>query len=218
MCLFVVYLPVMEKIKQVIFKNVGALYLKFGIRSVTMDDVASEFGISKKTLYQYFSDKKELVSEVIDFYLENPAFDFSKQKYANAIDGMFDIRAHVVKLFQFFNNNVEYDLKKLYPDLYKKIYEAKRKRILDNTITNITQGIEQGMYRQELDAVLMAKLQVGRMLLIFNPDHKVFEENEIVSIEVFDKVMDYHMHGVCTPEGIDYYKKQLNKIKNDEKN
>ena len=69
----------MEEKKQFILKNVGNLYFKHGIRGVTMDDVASEFGISKKTLYQYFNDKKDLVCQAIDYYLKNPAFYFNQQ-------------------------------------------------------------------------------------------------------------------------------------------
>ena len=60
--------------KEYILKQIRELYLKFGIKSVTMDDVASEFGISKKTLYQYFEDKADLVQQVIDFYLKSPDF------------------------------------------------------------------------------------------------------------------------------------------------
>lgn len=208
----------MEERKQYIIENVGKLYLKFGIRSVTMDDVAQEFGVSKKTLYQYFADKEELVSEVIDYYLQNPLFDLSKHKTGNAIDHMFAIRRHVANIFKYFNNNIEYDLKKLYPGLYERVYNVKRQRILDNTIKNISEGMEQGFYRKEIDPLLVAKLQVGRMLFTFNPDYQVFTEAEVSSMEVFDKLMSYHMHAICTPEGIAYYKKQLKHIQNEEQN
>jgi len=206
----------MEERKLYIIQNVGKLYLRFGIRSVTMDDVAQEFGISKKTLYQYFSDKEELVSEVINYYLQNPALDMSKHVSGNAIDSMFAIRDHVANIFKYFNNNIEFDLKKLYPGLYEKVRKVKRQRILDNTTRNITQGIEEGLYRMELDPVLVAKLQVGRMLYTFNPDYQIFTESEVSSMEVFDKLMSYHMHAICTERGIEYYKEQLNKIQNEE--
>lgn len=208
----------MEDKKEYILKNVGKLYLKFGIRSVTMDDVAREFGISKKTLYQYFNDKADLVENVIDYYMANPAFNLNENSKANAIDRFFELRCHVLNILKYFHNNIEHDLKKLYPELYKKVHNVKRDRIYSSTVQNVTEGIESGLFREDLDIELIAKLQVGRMLLTLNPDYEIFAEAELASIDLFDKVIEYHMHAICTEKGIKYYKKQLNRIKNEDKN
>ena len=208
----------MEEKKLLILKDVGKLYLKFGIRSVTMDEVAREFGISKKTLYQFFTDKEDLVSQVIDYYLKNPIFDFSKSEKGNAIDRHFELRQPIINVLKYFNNNIEFDLKKIYPDLYNRVHRFKRDRIYTSTIINITEGIEQGLFRKDLDVELIAKLQVGRMLFTLNPDNEIFMESEIASIELYDKVIEYHMHAICTEKGIKYYKKQLNRIQNEEEN
>lgn len=205
----------MEEKKLYILKNVGKMYLRFGIRSVTMDDVAGEFGISKKTLYQYFNDKADLISQVLDYYLENPMFELNDQKYGNPIDRFFALRSHIISILKYFNNNIEFDLKKHYPQLYKKVHIAKRERIFTSTVTNIQKGIKEGLYRTDLDAELIAKLQVGRMLYTLNTEYEIFNESEIVSIDLFDKVTAYHMHAICTERGIEYYKEQLNKIKNE---
>jgi len=208
----------MEEKKLHIIKNVGLMYLKFGIRAVTMDDVAAEFGISKKTLYQYFSDKADLVSQVVNYFLENPELNFKTQNKENAIDFIIAVRSHVANILKFYNNNVEFDLKKLYPELYKKVHEAKRQRIFESTIENLKYGMEQGLYRSNLEPYFIAKLQVGRMLYTLNPDYKIFEEYEVNSLSFFDSIMNYHMHAICTEEGINYYKKQLNKVQNEDKN
>ena len=208
----------MEDKKLYIIKNVGKLYMKFGIRSVTMDDVANEFGVSKKTLYQYFSDKEDLVSQVIDYYLQNPILNLEAHHQQNAIDSMFKIREHVAHIFKFYNNTIEFDLKKIYPKLYKKVHDAKRHRIFNNTVANIEQGIKQGLYRNGLNAEFIAKLQVGRMLYTLNPDYQIFKENEAHSLEVFDETISYHMNAICTEKGLKYYKEQLNKIQNEDKN
>jgi len=207
----------MEDKKLYIIRNVGKLYMKFGIRSVTMDDVANEFGVSKKTLYQYFSDKEDLVSNVIDYFLDNPELDLRTDKKANAIDNMFQVRKHVATIFKIYNNNIEFDLKKTYPKLYQKVRDVKRQRIFSNTIANIKQGILQGLYRDDLNAEFIAKLQVGRMLFTLNPDYQVFKDNEANSLEVFDETMNYHMHAICTENGIKYYKKQFKKVQNEDK-
>ncbi len=191
------------------------MYLKLGIRSVTMDDVASELGISKKTLYQHFTDKKDLVTQVIDYFLDDAEYEFKQQRNGNAIDNMFLIRKHVAYILKFYNNRIEHDLKKSYPELYQKIRQVKHQRILDSTIENLKQGMEEKLYRHDLDAYFIAKLQLGRMLYTLNPDYHIFEEYELSSIVFFDSMMDYHMNAICTEKGIKYYKKQLNKVQNE---
>lgn len=208
----------MDEKKSHILQNVGKLYLKFGIRSVTMDDVAREFGISKKTLYTYFTDKEDLVNQVVDYYLNKPAFNLNGSKEDNAIDHFFSIRKHVILTLKYYNNNLEHDLKKLYPELYKKVHNLKRERIYSNTVKNFVQGVKEGFYRSDIDPVVVSKLQVGRLLYTLNPDNEVFSENELSTIELFDKIIDYHMHAICTEKGIEYYKEQLNKIQNEENN
>lgn len=206
----------MEEKKLHILKNSGKLYLKFGIRSVTMDDVAREFGISKKTLYTYFADKEDLVGQVIDFYMNNPDFNLDGNCAGNAIDYFFELRKHVVKTLKYFNNNLEYDLKKLYPELYKKVHNYKREHIYNKTVKNFVEGVKEGFYRSDLDPVMVAKLQVGRMLCSLNPDNEFFSEMELSSIDLFDKIIDYHIHAICTEKGIKYFKEQLNNIQNEE--
>lgn len=208
----------MEERKLDIIRQVGLMYMKFGIRSVTMDHVASEFGISKKTLYQYFRDKEDLVTHVVNYFLENPDLDFSTMNKKNAVDSMFAVREHVANILKFYNNNIEFELKKSYPQLYKKVHETKRQRIFENTIENLKQGMEQGLYRKDLDPYFIAKLQVGRIIYTLNPEYGIFEEYEVNSLAFFDSMMNYHMHAICNPKGLEYYKKQLNKVQNETKN
>lgn len=183
-----------------------------------MDDVASKFGISKKTLYQYFNDKADLISQVIDFYIERTDFAIYNQSGGNAIDRFFVLRTHVLLMLKYIHNNIEYDLKKLYPEMYNRVHKQKREKIFNSTIQNVTEGIAAGLYRADLDIVFIAKLQVGRMLLILNPEHGIFTETELANIDLFDKMVENYMYSICTEKGIKYYKKQLNKIKNEVEN
>jgi len=205
----------MEEKKLHIIKNVGLLYLKFGIRNVTMDQVANEFGISKKTLYQYFKDKEDLVSQVVDHFLSNPEMNISNPEAGNAIDDMFYIRERVAQVLKLYNNNVEIELKRTYPHLYEKVYETKRQRIFDNTIENMKKGMDEGLYRKDLEPTFIAKLQLGRTLYTMNPDYDIFEEYELHSLAFFDNIMDYHMNAVCTAKGLEYYKKRLKIVQNE---
>ena len=208
----------MEDKKEYILKKAGEMYFKFGIKSVTMDDVANELGISKKTLYQHFKDKAGLISQVIDFYIKNPQFCLNNVENGNAIDGYFAFRSHIIYVLKYFHNTIEHDLKKLYPKLYIKVHKMKRENIFSNTFENLKKGISEDLYRSDLDIEVIAKLQVGRMLLTLNPENEIFTEREVTNIELFDKVIEYHMHAVCTEKGINYFKQQLNNIRNDVQN
>jgi len=208
----------MEDKKLFIIKNAGGLYLKFGIKSVTLDYVAQELGISKKTLYQFFKNKADLISQVVDYYLENPVFDLNDSKHGNAIDRYFILRKHIIGILKYYNNNQEFELKKLYPKLYRKVQKYKRERIYINTVENLKDGMDSGLYRSDLDVEIIAKLQVGRMLLTLNPEYGIFTVTELSNIELYDKVMEYHMYSICTEEGIRYFQKQLNNTNNEVKN
>lgn len=208
----------MEDKKLFILKNTGVLYLRYGIKNLTMDNVAQELGISKKTLYQYFKNKADLIARVIDYYLENPVFDLNDNEHGNAIDRYFMLREHIIGILKYYNNNHEFELKKLYPKIYRKVQKHKRERIYENTVENLKDGMDSGLYRSELDVEVIAKLQVGRMLLTLNPDYGIFTVSELSNIDLYDKVMEYHMYSVCTEEGIKYFKKQLNNMKNEVKN
>ncbi len=183
-----------------------------------MDDVASEFGISKKTLYQYFDDKADLVQQVVDCYLQSPALDLNKDTNGNAIDRYFALRTHIIQMMKYMHSNIEFDLKKLYPTLYQKVYEVKRERIYNNTIENMRDGIAEGLYREDIDPEIVAKLQIGKMLYTLDPQNEIFTESELMNIETFDKVMENFIYSISTEKGIKYYKEQLNKLKNDVKN
>ena len=126
-----IFVSVMEDKKKFILEQVGKLYLRHGIRSVTMDDVAMELGISKKTLYQYFKDKENLVDQVVDtYFLNNPNFRLNEKEGLNAIDRIMNVRSHMIKMFKLIQNNLEYDLKKSYPKVFKKILKFKREKNL----------------------------------------------------------------------------------------
>lgn len=192
------------------------MYLRYGIRSVTMDDVSMELGISKKTLYEYFKDKEELVDQSIGYYMKNPIVDFECFESSNAIDKFFLYRNHGMKMLNLYNNNLDYDLKRMYPQIYKKLQEYKKKKIYEQNYRILEQGVREGLFREELDLDIISRLQVGRILLILNTHNGIFKDEEMRSDKFFDSLMDYHLHAVCTEKGLQYYKQKLNNVQNEE--
>jgi len=195
-----------------IITQVAKLYNKYGIKSVTMDDVARELGISKKTLYDYFSDKSSLVKAVIDYLIEEKITFFVSQKKGkeNAVEELLFIFRFYLNTVREFNPSFEFDLKKYYPQIYAEVKERKRRGILENTLANLKRGKKEGFFRQELNEDFIARLYVLRIESLQESD--LFTQEEIFSQELFVEMFFYHLYGVLNEKGLDYLKNHLEKF------
>lgn len=194
-----------------ILNATAQLYSKYGIKSVTMDDISRHLGISKKTLYQFVKDKNDLVEKVImseDSKLKKE-FDKISDKNKNAIDELLEVHVFVNGIFKNYNPAKEYDLQKYHPEIYKKVYETRRHNMYKATLENIKKGQLQGVYRKDLDAAIIAKLHVFRVENIIEYD--MFEVSEIISDHFCNEVMRYHINGMASEEGKKYFNEQLRK-------
>ncbi len=203
---------VMTKEIEEILKKVSALYRKYGIKSVTMDDVAHELGISKKTLYQFVSDKTELVKMVVEHVRRCDFSSTKKNKGAdlNAIEEMIEVSRHVHNLMKDHSPTYEYDLKKYYPDIYRNLISARRKLMYESMIENIRKGKKEGLYRKELDEKIIAKLHLLRVENM--PSSEIFGEGEMQSQKFIREVFIYHIHGLATEKGLKIFHENVEKL------
>ncbi|MDP4265892.1 MAG: TetR/AcrR family transcriptional regulator [Bacteroidota bacterium] len=196
-----------EKLKSII-KQVLALYLKYGIKSVTMDDVARELGISKKTLYQYVDDKDDLVEKTLNFFNDNDNHEFCKiDDNQNAIDTLLFVSEHVAKKLSEINPSIVYDLRKYYPALWKNFNETKRDHIFSHIKKNIETGIRQGLYRDDFNIDLIGRFYVFRMEMAYHFEY--FKTKEYSFEEIFRTMFIYHIRGIANQKGIDYLEKKI---------
>lgn len=193
--------------------KVKALYQKYGIKSITMDDVARELGISKKTLYQYVKDKSDLVEKVLQIDLEerNEFIDNLAKRNLNAIDELFEINKHVNNILKQHNPSTFYDLKKYYPTLLNKVKCDKRKKMYDIFMNNIIKGKKENLYRKEINEEIIVKFYLDRMENTTNSE--VFSDKEIISSEVFYELFIYHIHGIANANGIKSLYKKIKELK-----
>jgi AcrR family transcriptional regulator len=191
----------MNKEFEDILKKVAALYRRYGIKSVTMDDVAHELGISKKTLYQFVADKSELVHMVVEHVSEcNLGSLKAKEKSdLNAIEELIEVSQHVNSMMKDRSPTYEYDLKKYYPEIYRNLMSARRKLMYESMIANIRKGKKEGIYRKELDEKIIAKLHLLRTENLQSSE--IFDEEEMHSSQFFREVFIYHIHGLATEKG-----------------
>ena len=195
-----------------LLKKVSALYRKYGIKSVTMDDVAHELGMSKKTLYQFVSDKTELVQMVVEHVRKCNFSSMKKRKGTelNAIEELIEVSQHVNRLMKDHSPAYEYDLKKYYPDIYRNLMSARRKLMYESMIANIRKGKKEGIYREELDEKIIAKLHLLRIENL--QSNEIFGEDEMHSPKFFREVFVYHIHGLATDKGLKILRDNVDKL------
>lgn len=193
-------------------KKISDLYYKYGIKSVTMDDVARELGISKKTLYQHFKDKDEVVNKVIEYQISIDECEIKNYnlKNLNAIDQLLLISTHVAERYKNLNPAVSFDLKKYYPDLWRKIINYKKDHIYFHFIENMKQGIKEGLYLDDLKIDIITKFYVSRIESVIDPD--LFSPTEYEFKEVLRTLFKYHIRGIANKTGIDYLEQRLKTI------
>jgi len=174
-----------------------------------MDDVASELGISKKTLYQFVSNKNELVEKVILSEMERGKIchENIKSMNLNAIEELFEVSKLMNELLKNHNPALFFDLKKYYPALFKEITTIKREKAYESVLNNLKLGIKEKLYRKEINPDIIAKIYVSRIEQSY--DNSIFSIAEVTSIEVFNEVLIYHLHGICNEKGLKILNEKL---------
>ena len=197
-----------EELKNILLKA-RELYMKYGIKSITMDDVARELGISKKTLYQYITDKDDLVGKFVDNEISMRQEEICKcfRIGYNAIEELFEISIFMNKLMRNQNSATEYDLKKYYPVHFEKTIKARREGIFNYILVNLKKGINEGLYRKEMNKEVIAKLYLWRS----ENTHfdELFTIEEFTSIKLFVELINYHVRGIATEKGIMILEKKI---------
>ena len=202
-----------EELKNILVKA-RELYMKYGIKSITMDDVARELGISKKTLYQFVTDKDDLVGKFIDNEIAMRQEEICKcfGKKFNAIEELFEISIYMNRMMRDQNPATEYDLKKYYPQHFQKTVNARHEGIFNYILLNLKKGIREGLYRKEMNKEVIAKLYLWR---IENSQiNDLFTAEEFSSVKLFVELLTYHVRGIATDKGIIELEKKIKELEN----
>jgi TetR/AcrR family transcriptional regulator, biofilm operon repressor len=192
--------------KDKITSKATELFLKLGFKSVTMDDIAGEMCISKKTIYKYFCNKELLIQEATTLFHNaiHKSIDTIVEKNHNAIEENFEIRKMFKEMFQSGETSPAYQLKKHYPEIYEMVMSREINECNSVFKNNIEKGIQQGLYRK--DVVIKAYVDFY-YTLIFSINGNVSSEKEAKELEL--QALEYHTRALATTEGIIELEKQL---------
>jgi|WetSurMetagenome_2_1015567.scaffolds.fasta_scaffold08806_3 TetR/AcrR family transcriptional regulator, cholesterol catabolism regulator len=195
-----------------ILERVRELFFKYGVRSVSMDDICRDIGVSKKRLYTYFQSKTELVSKLLELERRNFEIIFEHHNFEgiNAIDILLIVSRDLGERFWDISPSMTFDLKKYYPDIYHQHIDERIEFIYQKIQINLQKGISQGMYRDDLSIELVARLYIRRLIDIHNPEF--FPADKFSFQTLFDVMFDNFIRGIARPEGTEYYEKQKRKV------
>ncbi len=187
--------------KERIKKTAHDLVMQYGIRSVSMDDIANALGMSKKTIYQYFADKDELVLAVVTDVIKRNESDCErdKKKAENAIHEIFLAMEMMVEMFRAMNPSIIYDMQKYHPGAFSGFQKHKNDYIFNVMKQNLLKGIKEELYRPEINVEILSRFRVESMMLPFNPDFQRSLKNSLVDIE--EELIIHFLYGLVTPKG-----------------
>jgi AcrR family transcriptional regulator len=187
--------------KDRILQKATEQFMRLGIRSVSMDDIATQLGVSKKTIYQYFSDKEELVDAVMQEEEKRMNADCLRCRNTSrdAIEEIFFTMETVNEQFSQMNPVILFDLEKFHPNVFGRFLRMKNTFLLNVIRENIHKGIEEGLYRPEIDIDIIGKFRLESMMLPFN--FNVFPPGKYGLTQVTNELMELFLYGLVTLKG-----------------
>ncbi len=189
------------------------MFLRYGIRSVSMDDIANQLGVSKKTVYQYFSDKDELVDASLEIEIRKGQQDCLEcsNKAQNAIEEIILAMDKIVEQFNHMNPMVIYDLEKFHFNSFRKFQKYKNEFLLEIVRKNMERGIREELFRPEIQVDILSRFRLESMMMVFNPD--IFPQRKYGMVEVTVEILEHYLFGLSTMKGYKLILKYLQEKK-----
>ncbi len=195
-----------------IIDKAGEMFLTLGFKSTTMDDIARELGVSKKTLYKYFPNKTALVdasTEAVHNTISETINKVKSENY-NAVEEEFAVKAIFKEMFKNAKTSPMFQLKKYYPETYTKLIEREVCMFRDCNIDNLEKGINQGLYRPEIKRDLLVNFYFTLVFGVFESELYSNDMQQVMQIEY--EILEYHIRAIATAKGVKELEKQLKNI------
>lgn len=194
-----------------ILDTANRLFFKYGLRAVSIDDICRELSISKKTFYQYYSSKEDLISGSLDA-LEEKRVNFLIEVVSekNAIEALIALSREVRKRLDGEPELMKKDLQKYYPNIYKTFGEKHTKSGIEFFKNNVEKGIEEGFYREDLDPDFIAIFYITQIRFAFETAYN-FDKKKFTKKKLMDFFFDLYFRVVVNEKGMAYYEENYQK-------
>lgn len=203
-----------DVVKENIISEAIHLFMKNGLRSVTMDDIAKHLGISKKTIYQHFKDKEEIIiqSTSVVFDIENRMMREIENEADNAVEELYNLTLCLRERIKNTSTTALYDMKKYYQKAWNKYKNFKHDVIYNSVIKNLNRGMEEGLFRSDINPEVLAQLRIGEIELSFDKDF--FQKDKFSLVEIHEQLFEHFTYGILSEKGLKLFEtyKQKNNI------
>ena len=199
----------MNEKQLILLLRCAELFMKYGIRSITIDDIANQIGVSKKTLYNNFTDKNQLVEHIIILKIEEDkkVFKLASKEAINAIDELYRHTKYVIETFSSINPSVFHDLRKNHSAAWQLTINHKWDFVYNQFLENINRGIKEGIYRNDIHKEIYAKMFVSNIETII--EGEVFPWPQFTYETVFLESFRLHVRGITNMEGLVYFQNHI---------
>lgn len=199
--------------ESILVERAMSIFMRFGIKSVNMDDISKQLSISKKTLYQFFSDKEDLLARALDLHMttEESSIKEITSRKLSAIDEMFEIMHWVLGILNKVHPAVQYDLEKYHPQLALKMKQYRAEIVNKCILKNLLKGQKEGTYRKDFNPEIITRLYLIRVESFLDPT--IFPFEEFKAANVYRESFQYHIHGIASEEGLVQLNKMMKKNK-----
>jgi len=184
------------------------LFFTHGVKNTTMDDLSRALGASKKTIYQFVTDKADLVKRTMEnhFTLEQTQIEQIIKEAPNAIEELLTIARHVTSHMKGINPAIVSDIQRYYPSAWQLFTDHKLNFVYRVFLNNLERGVKEGLYRDDINPDILAKIYIARMDLIL--DQKLFPFTRYDFVTVYRELINYHLHGIASAKGQAYLEKK----------
>lgn len=200
--------------KERILEETERLFWKYGVRSVTMEDIAKQLGISKKTIYQHFADKEQILYEVLQDKIGKHQSEMACAvvETTNPVEEIMNVLNMMHKNADQISPNLLIDIKRYYPQAFVLFRKFKEEHIMRSILENIKKGIDQGLYRADINADILARLRVEQIELAF--DNDIFPTDQYTMHDIQYELMHHFIRGMLTDKGFTIYNQYVH-LKNE---
>jgi len=196
--------------------NISILFKKYGVKSVSMDDIARDLGMSKKTLYQHYKNKDDVIDKVANYEFEQEMDELEKlfKKHKHVINQLYAVSKFIIKSNLTLNPSLIYSMEKYYQQTWEELINKRKEFVLNLINKNFKEGIKQGIYRRDIN---LDVIQLFYSFLLNIKSIEIFNDRSIEKFDAtFNTIFNYHIRGIASNVGIEYLEEQFLKEKKQE--
>ncbi|MDT0648572.1 TetR/AcrR family transcriptional regulator [Autumnicola edwardsiae] len=188
--------------REKILRTAADMFLNYGFKSVTMDDIAEKIGISKKTIYANFTTKNKLIHATSNYIFDKiyGGIEKIRDKEQNPIVENFEIKRFVMSHLKDEKTTPHYQLQKYYPNIFNSLKNRQFELLQDCVVSNLNRGMETGYYRKDLPLAFISRIHFIGMMGI--KDKELFPVKEYSQTQLMEYFLEYHLRAICTNKGL----------------